>query len=124
LIEIQSHFSPLSIFQGTTFQEDQILNSNQKLFDAIWEYEIIGRQFEQIKNPLSIGVFESSKCYFIVFIKDGKIAIYLWRGSDRSYLKKFEDCGELLMETKFRMEKNSLRGKDNSKSMNTSVLSS
>lgn len=59
-----------------------------------------------------------------MFIKKGKIAIYLWRGNDRSYLKKFEDCGELFRETKFRMEKNSLRGKDNRKTMGTGAIQS
>jgi len=49
-------------------------------FDAIWTFEIIGRKFEQYTNPLQIGVFSSSKCYFVVCVKGTKVAIYLWRG--------------------------------------------
>jgi len=58
-----------------------------------------------------VGIFEASKCYFAVFMKKRRVCIYLWRGEDRAYLKKFIDCTELLRDTKFREEKNSLRGK-------------
>lgn len=51
-------------------------------FDAIWVFEIIGRKYEQIENPLKLGVFDSSKCYYIVFLKDTKVSIVLWRGKD------------------------------------------
>ena len=51
-------------------------------FDAIWQFEILGRKFEQVENPLKIGVLESQKCYFLVFYKGGKASIVLWMGKD------------------------------------------
>jgi len=44
-------------------------------------------------------------------MRDNKVSIYLWRGKDRAYLKKYADCADLFKETRFRLEKNSLREK-------------
>ena len=48
----------------------------------MWQFEIQGRKFEQIENPMETGILYSAKCYFLVFYKNGKAAIVLWRGKD------------------------------------------
>ena len=79
---MRAKFSPLDLLQSDKLK----IGSSSKDFDAIWQFEIIGRKFEQVENPLKVGVLESGKCYFIVFYKQGKTAIALWRGKDQSFL--------------------------------------
>ena len=62
--------------------EAKIENFNKMNFDAIWSFELIGRKFEQNLNPLQMGVFSSTKSYFIVCVKQQKVAIFLWRGQN------------------------------------------
>jgi len=63
-------------------QKKSVVKHQLGEFDAIWQFEILGRKFEQVENPLKIGVLESAKSYMIVFYKGGKVAITLWRGRD------------------------------------------
>jgi len=79
-------------------------------FDAVWQFEIQGRKFEQIENPFQVGILQSQKCYFLVFYKHGKCAIVLWRGKDQGLLD-FKNSVELFKQTKFRLVKNGLRAK-------------
>jgi hypothetical protein len=53
-----------------------------EFYEAIWVFEMIGRQFEQVKNPLEIGVLDTNKCFYIIFYKSHHLAIYLWMGGD------------------------------------------
>ena len=79
-------------------------------FDAIWQFEIQGRKFEEIENPLKLGVLESQKCYFILFYKNGRVAIVMWRGKDQNLLD-FPESMKVFRQTKFRLVKNGLRAK-------------
>ena len=79
-------------------------------FDAIWQFEILGRKFEQIEHPLKVGVLQSQKSYFLVFYKAGKVAIMLWRGRDQTMIT-FKSSVQLFKQTKFRLVKKGLRAK-------------
>lgn len=86
--KIRSNFSPLCILQQDE-QKKFTLGQPQPSaeFDAIWQFEILSlRKFEHIENPLKVGVFESQKCYFVVFFKDQKASIMMWRGKDQTLL--------------------------------------
>jgi hypothetical protein len=75
-------------------------------FDAIWSFELIGRKFEQNFNPLQMGVFSSTKSYFIVCVKQQKVAIFLWRGQNQTLIK-WDSSFEVMLDTKFRNVMNS-----------------
>lgn len=79
-------------------------------FDAIWQFEISGKKFEQVEDPLKVGVFDSQKCYFVVFYRQSKVAIALWRGKDQAVI---DLKASILMfkQTKFRLVKKGLRAK-------------
>ena len=62
-----------------TLKEDKKNASSD--YDAIWMFAIEGKSFEQVDVP-KIGMFEAQKCYFVVFFKNGKGSIVLWRGDD------------------------------------------
>lgn len=60
LERVRARFSPLSIIQTGTRNQRAITQSNLTgAFDAIWQYEILGRKFEPVENPLKVGVLES-----------------------------------------------------------------
>ena len=63
-------------------------------------------------NPLSIGVFESQKCYFVIFYKNEKTAISMWRGQNQDLLN-FTEAVALFKKTSFRMIKNQTTGRAN-----------
>lgn len=75
LKRIRSSFRPLSITQKGKLSEKAQLD-----FDAIWVFAIEGKSFEQLDVS---GIFEAQKCYFVVFFKNGKASITLWRGNDQ-----------------------------------------
>jgi hypothetical protein len=79
--KIRAVFNPLQcIALAGDSLIDKTKTRKQYNFDAIWTFEIVGHKFEQQTNPLAMGVFNSAKCYYIVCVKDLKVAIYLWRG--------------------------------------------
>ena len=82
----------------------------------------MGRDFEKVENPLKVGVLQSQKCYFIVFYKGGKAAIMLWRGKDQTSLD-FRQSVHLFKKTKFRLDKNTNRGKGQRSKSNASNMS-
>ena len=82
----------------------------------------MGRKFEQIENPLKVGILESQKCYFLVFYKGGKAAIILWRGKDQQLLD-YASSIQLFKQTKFRLTKNGLRAKGQRSQSNVSSVS-
>ena len=53
-----------------------------KEFDQISVFEVNRRKYIQIENPLQLGVFDSSKCYYVIFRKANKVSIVFWRGKD------------------------------------------
>ena len=84
MAQINHSFNPLLMLQGDKldFIKNKTMSKKMAEFDAIWMYQIIGKRFLQISNPLQLGVFESQNCYFVVFYSSEKVAIALWRGSD------------------------------------------
>lgn len=38
--------------------------------DIVWFFEMNGRQFDWIKKPHEVGVFDTTKCYYVVFYKE------------------------------------------------------
>lgn len=81
LISVRARFNPVSILQDERLKLGKD-SAAFRDFDAIWQFEIIGRKFEQVEDPLRVGVVDASKCYFIVFYRQGRVAITLWRGKD------------------------------------------
>ena len=73
----------------------------KKEFDTISVWEIDRRKYTQIENPLKLGVFDSAKCYYVVFRKANKVSIVLWRGKDQPMLS-FQNSINMFLETKFR----------------------
>ena len=89
LAKIRATFNPLRLLQSerkTTAKVEPKNSTWREGFDAIWVFEINNRKYEQIENPLNLGVFDSSKCYYIVFRKGNKVSIVLWRGKDQTLL--------------------------------------
>lgn len=90
--KIRSRFNPLQCIQqqidlskkSSVDIDSKVANWNKNHFDAIWTFEIVGRKFEQHVNPLEVGVFSSAKCYYIVCVKQQKVAIFLWRGENQT----------------------------------------
>ena len=74
---------------------------NRKEFDVIGVWEIDRRKYTQIDNPLKLGVFDASKCYYVVFRKGNKVSIVLWRGKDQTMLT-YQQSINMFLETKFR----------------------
>lgn len=106
---IKAYFNPLNILQlDKAVHRKTTIKSQLGEFDAIWQFEISGRKFEQVENPLKIGVLESVKSYIIVFYKDGKAAITLWRGKNQTTLN-YQNAILLFKETKFRLVQNNRR---------------
>jgi hypothetical protein len=60
---IRADFNPLGSIQTATNEANNESKGEQSIgrrtFDTIWTFEIVGRKFEQVVNPLQIGVFES-----------------------------------------------------------------
>jgi len=119
---VRAKFNPLSILQVDKLKaiKDSTMSND---FDAIWQFEILGRRFEQIENPLKVGVLDSAKCYFVVFFKSGRVAITLWRGKDQTHLD-FKKSVKLFKQTKFRLEKAGIRKKGNRSKSNVDDLKS
>lgn len=70
---IRSSFIPRSILSESKAglsvdTKGKIETSGQ--FEAIWIFELVGRNFEQYKNPLEHGVLETNKCFYIIFYRD------------------------------------------------------
>lgn len=83
--------------------------------EAIWFFEMNGRQFDWIQKPYEIGVFDTNKCYYVVFYKANQIAIYLWLGADQTDLKNVAEATKFLAETKFRWTENDQNRKEKNK---------
>ena len=88
LSKIKAQFNPLRILQldrkSVLAGEEQ--KSGKKEFDTIGVWEIDRRRYTEITNPLKLGVFDSAKCYYVVFRKGNKVSIVLWRGKDQPML--------------------------------------
>ena len=113
LSKIRSNFNPLRILQKDrklVIHREDSQSRKEEVFDAIWVFEIIGRKYEQIENPLKLGVFDSAKCYYVVFRQGNKVSIVLWRGKNQNMLS-FQSSIDMFMETKFRDVSNTQRGK-------------
>lgn len=70
-------------------------------FDQVSCFEIEGRRFAHIDNPLQQGVFDAGKTYFVVLEKNDSLAVYLWHGKHQS-LFTTRECTEFMMSTSFR----------------------
>jgi|694.fasta_scaffold93928_2 hypothetical protein len=46
----------------------------------MWVYEIRSKKFIEKKNSFLSTVFDATRSYYVVMLKDNCIAIYLWRG--------------------------------------------
>lgn len=85
LKQIKSSFNPCQILQNAKART--LKNVQQQAeFDALWVYEIVGRKYDMIEDPLEMGVFSSHSCYFVVFFKGDSAAIVLWRGKDQDLI--------------------------------------
>lgn len=78
---VRSKFAPFEILAEIK-QGQEESKTDVESYEAIWVFEMIGRQFEQVKNPLEIGVLDTNKCFYIIFYKAHHLAIYLWMGGD------------------------------------------
>lgn len=119
MMQVKSRFNPLAIVQGWGAGDGPVASSavlgvgtRYRLgeFDAIWQFQIHARKFEQVVNPLKVGILESQKCYFLLFYKGGKVSIAMWRGKDQTLLDHPTSV-QLFKQTKFRLVKNGLRAK-------------
>ena len=66
---IKSSFLPRAILsenKSSYISED----GEASQFEAIWIFEMVGRNFEQIKNPLEHGVLDTNKCFYIIFYRN------------------------------------------------------
>lgn len=100
---IRSSFIPRSILSESKAIESKVEESGQ--FEAIWIFELVGRNFELYKNPLEHGVLETNKCFYIIFYRNQKLAIYLWMGAGQSLLN-IRDAAQFMMDTTFSWVKN------------------
>ena len=112
--QTKTSFDPLQMLQQNAFDalQKRAINKARAEFDAIWMFEISGKRFVQILNPLSVGVFESQKCYFVIFYKNEKTAIAMWRGQNQDLLD-FSEAVAMFKKTSFRMIKNQTTGRAN-----------
>ncbi len=69
---------------------------------------MLGKKFDQVENPFEIGKLDASKCYILVFYKEGKTAIVLWRGSNQTEFD-FRKSVAIFLSTKFRLDLNNRR---------------
>ena len=116
LSKIKAVFNPLRILQQERKMVLQDKKETKKEFDSIGIYEVQRRKYIQIENPMQLGVFDSSKCYYVVFRKENKVSVVFWRGRNQALLN-FTGSLNIFMETKFRDVALSRRGKGGAKQL-------
>jgi hypothetical protein len=55
-------------------------------FDCFWQYQVQGRKFEDMRDALCKGVLSSYKSYYLIYLKNSTLAIFLWRGKNQTLL--------------------------------------